>query len=89
MERRIKVHTAQMHERRRLPKGSPQEEMEAARRELEIVSMAAPIHAFIFTWNRNAGILFGSIVNKMYLITSIGGGFSWINSRIKDMKKLP
>ena len=27
-----------MHERRKLPKGSPQEEMEAARRELEIVS---------------------------------------------------
>ena len=29
-----------MHERRKLPKGSPQEEMEAARRELEIVSQS-------------------------------------------------
>ncbi|XP_048747713.1 leucine-rich repeat-containing protein 27-like isoform X2 [Ostrea edulis] len=37
LERRIKQHTSHMHERRKLPKGSPQEEMEAARRELEIV----------------------------------------------------
>ncbi|XP_078310269.1 leucine-rich repeat-containing protein 27-like isoform X6 [Crassostrea virginica] len=37
LERRIKQHTSLMHERRKLPKGSPQEEMEAARRELEIV----------------------------------------------------
>ncbi|XP_061180067.1 leucine-rich repeat-containing protein 27-like isoform X4 [Saccostrea echinata] len=37
LERRIKQHTSQMHDRRKLPKGTPQEEMEAARRELEIV----------------------------------------------------
>ncbi|XP_076436909.1 uncharacterized protein LOC143276282 isoform X2 [Babylonia areolata] len=37
LERRIKEHTAQMVDRRRKPKGTPQEEMEAARRELEIV----------------------------------------------------
>ncbi|XP_065924232.1 leucine-rich repeat-containing protein 27 isoform X2 [Magallana gigas] len=37
LERRIKQHTSLMHERRKLPKGTPQEEMEAARRELEIV----------------------------------------------------
>ncbi|KAL8592142.1 hypothetical protein ACOMHN_033513 [Nucella lapillus] len=36
LERRIKDHTAQMVDRRRKPKGSPQEEMEAARKELEI-----------------------------------------------------
>ncbi|XP_060599495.1 leucine-rich repeat-containing protein 27-like isoform X10 [Ruditapes philippinarum] len=36
LEKRIKAHTSQMHERRKQPKGSPQEEMEAARRELEV-----------------------------------------------------
>ncbi|XP_045189206.2 leucine-rich repeat-containing protein 27-like isoform X11 [Mercenaria mercenaria] len=36
LEKRIKAHTTQMHERRKQPKGSPQEEMEAARRELEV-----------------------------------------------------
>ncbi|KAK3589708.1 hypothetical protein CHS0354_021028 [Potamilus streckersoni] len=36
LEKRIKQHTTQMHERRKLPKGTPQEEMEAARRELEV-----------------------------------------------------
>ncbi|XP_060599487.1 leucine-rich repeat-containing protein 27-like isoform X3 [Ruditapes philippinarum] len=39
LEKRIKAHTSQMHERRKQPKGSPQEEMEAARRELEVVKM--------------------------------------------------
>ncbi|XP_045189197.2 leucine-rich repeat-containing protein 27-like isoform X3 [Mercenaria mercenaria] len=39
LEKRIKAHTTQMHERRKQPKGSPQEEMEAARRELEVVKM--------------------------------------------------
>ncbi|XP_069139582.1 leucine-rich repeat-containing protein 27-like isoform X2 [Argopecten irradians] len=37
LERRIKQHTSQMHERRKQPKGSPQEEMEAAKRELDVV----------------------------------------------------
>ncbi|XP_052771932.1 leucine-rich repeat-containing protein 27-like isoform X1 [Mya arenaria] len=37
LERRIKQHTSSMHERRRAPKGTPQEEMEAAKRELEVV----------------------------------------------------
>ncbi|XP_069139584.1 leucine-rich repeat-containing protein 27-like isoform X4 [Argopecten irradians] len=36
LERRIKQHTSQMHERRKQPKGSPQEEMEAAKRELDV-----------------------------------------------------
>ncbi|KAL4231471.1 hypothetical protein ACF0H5_009048 [Mactra antiquata] len=39
LEKRIKAHTSQMHERRKQPKGSPQEEMDAARRELEVVCM--------------------------------------------------
>ncbi|KAL3863250.1 hypothetical protein ACJMK2_005015 [Sinanodonta woodiana] len=39
LEKRIKQHTTQMHERRKLPKGTPQEEMEAARRELEVVKL--------------------------------------------------
>ena len=38
LEGRIKEHTREMQERRRKPKGTPQEEMEAARRELEVVS---------------------------------------------------
>ena len=37
LEKRIKSHTSQMHERRKQPKGSPQEEMDAAKRELEVV----------------------------------------------------
>ncbi|KAK7465170.1 hypothetical protein BaRGS_00037660 [Batillaria attramentaria] len=37
LEKRIKDHTAQMVDRRKKPKGTPQEEMEAARRELDIV----------------------------------------------------
>lgn len=45
LEQRIKSHTAQMAERRRKPKGTPQEEMEAARRDLEIVSK---LLAFLF-----------------------------------------
>ncbi|OWF51769.1 leucine-rich repeat-containing protein 27-like isoform X3 [Mizuhopecten yessoensis] len=36
LERRIKQHTSQMHDRRKQPKGSPQEEMEAAKRELDV-----------------------------------------------------
>ena len=39
LEGRIKEHTREMQERRRKPKGTPQEEMEAARRELEVVSV--------------------------------------------------
>lgn len=42
LEKRIKSHTTQMMERRRKPKGTPQEEMEAAKRELEIVSNHTP-----------------------------------------------
>ena len=38
LERRLKEHTMQMQERRRQPKGTPQEEMVAAKKELEIVS---------------------------------------------------
>ncbi len=38
LDDKIKSHTASMHERRKKPKGTPQEEMEAARRELQIVS---------------------------------------------------
>ena len=38
LEGRIKEHTREIQERRRKPKGTPQEEMEAARRELEVVS---------------------------------------------------
>ncbi|KAK3799294.1 hypothetical protein RRG08_048802, partial [Elysia crispata] len=37
LERRIKEHTAGMVERRKQPKGTPQHEMEIARRELDIV----------------------------------------------------
>ncbi|KAK3799295.1 hypothetical protein RRG08_048802, partial [Elysia crispata] len=36
LERRIKEHTAGMVERRKQPKGTPQHEMEIARRELDI-----------------------------------------------------
>ncbi|XP_052226803.1 leucine-rich repeat-containing protein 27-like isoform X2 [Dreissena polymorpha] len=39
LEKRIKTHTSQMHDRRKAPKGTPQEEMEAARKELEVVKM--------------------------------------------------
>ena len=39
LEGRIKEHTREMQERRRKPKGTPQQEMEAARRELEVVSV--------------------------------------------------
>ena len=39
LEKRIKQHTAHMHERRKMPKGTPQEEMEAARKELEVVNI--------------------------------------------------
>lgn len=39
LEKRIKAHTSQMHERRKKPKGTPQEEMEAARKELEVVKV--------------------------------------------------
>ena len=39
LEKRIKDHTAGMVERRKQPKGTPQAEMEIARRELEIVSL--------------------------------------------------
>ena len=38
MEGRIKEHTREMQERRRKPKATPQEEMNAAKRELEVVS---------------------------------------------------
>lgn len=37
LERRIKLHTTMMKERRQRPKGTPQEEMEAAKQELEMV----------------------------------------------------
>ncbi|XP_052102130.1 leucine-rich repeat-containing protein 27-like isoform X4 [Mytilus californianus] len=37
LEKKIKLHTSQMHSRRKQQKGTPQEEMEAARRDLEIV----------------------------------------------------
>ncbi|XP_071089902.1 leucine-rich repeat-containing protein 27-like isoform X1 [Haliotis cracherodii] len=37
LERRIKDHTSNMVDRRRRPKGTPQEEMEAAKRELAVV----------------------------------------------------
>ncbi|KAK6186062.1 hypothetical protein SNE40_008169 [Patella caerulea] len=37
LEKRIKEHSSQMLERRKQPKGSPQEEMEAAKKELAIV----------------------------------------------------
>ncbi|KAI0234190.1 hypothetical protein LSAT2_015636 [Lamellibrachia satsuma] len=36
LERRIKLHTTMMKERRQRPKGTPQEEMEAAKQELEM-----------------------------------------------------
>lgn len=39
-----------MHERRKLPKGTPQEEMEAARRELEIVSTVPLLHRDRLPW---------------------------------------
>ena len=39
LQKKLRDHTAQMQVRRRGPKGTPQEEMEAARRELEIVRM--------------------------------------------------
>lgn len=50
LERRIKQHTSLMHERRKLPKGTPQEEMEAARRELEIVSTVPLLHRDRLPW---------------------------------------
>ncbi|CAG2231306.1 unnamed protein product [Mytilus edulis] len=37
LEKKIKLHTSSMHARRKQQKGTPQEEMEAARRDLEIV----------------------------------------------------
>ena len=37
LERKIKAHMLSMQDRRRQPKGTPQEEMEISRRELEIV----------------------------------------------------
>ena len=44
LEKRIRQHTEAMHERRRKAKqGTPQQEMEAAMRELEVVST---VHAF-------------------------------------------
>ena len=38
LEKRIRQHTEKMHERRRKAKGTPQQEMEAAMKELEVVS---------------------------------------------------
>ena len=38
LEKRIKKHTEAMQERRRKPKGTPQQEMEAAMKELQVVS---------------------------------------------------
>lgn len=38
LERRIKAHTLSMVDRRRKPKGTPQEEMVLAQKELEVVS---------------------------------------------------
>lgn len=49
LERRIKQHTNSMHERRKQPKGTPQQEMEAAKRELEIVSFLAVNPLLSFT----------------------------------------
>lgn len=46
LERKIKLHTAQMHARRKQQKGTPQEEMEAARRDLEI---AEDLHKELMT----------------------------------------
>ena len=39
LELRIKKHTTMMMERRKQPKGTPQEEMEAAKKELEMVRL--------------------------------------------------
>ncbi len=39
LQHRINAHTNMMQDRRRQPKGTPQEEMEAAKRELQIVSV--------------------------------------------------
>ncbi|XP_025096708.1 leucine-rich repeat-containing protein 27-like isoform X2 [Pomacea canaliculata] len=53
LEQRIKSHTAQMAERRRKPKGTPQEEMEAARRDLEI---AEELHRQLMNQHLNVDV---------------------------------
>nr|KAG5687525.1 hypothetical protein BaRGS_034581 [Batillaria attramentaria] len=50
LEKRIKDHTAQMVDRRKKPKGTPQEEMEAARRELDI---AEDLHRQLMNRRKN------------------------------------
>ena len=51
LEKRIKAHTQHMHERRKLPKGSPQKEMDAARKELEVVSLHVTIDVLLIQLN--------------------------------------
>ena len=42
LERKVKDYTNQMQERRKNPSGNPQEDMEAAKRELAMVTQAFP-----------------------------------------------
>lgn len=42
LERKIREHMQHMAEKRRQPKASPQEEMAAAKRDLELVSQQSP-----------------------------------------------
>lgn len=62
LERRIKQHTSLMHERRKLPKGSPQEEMEAARRELEI---AEDLHKELMSTRKNLEYRFKAFTGEL------------------------
>ncbi|XP_052102128.1 leucine-rich repeat-containing protein 27-like isoform X2 [Mytilus californianus] len=50
LEKKIKLHTSQMHSRRKQQKGTPQEEMEAARRDLEI---AEDLHKELMSTRKN------------------------------------
>lgn len=62
LERRIKQHTSLMHERRKLPKGTPQEEMEAARRELEI---AEDLHKELVSTRKNLEYRFKAFTGEL------------------------
>ncbi|VDI52648.1 Hypothetical predicted protein [Mytilus galloprovincialis] len=50
LEKKIKLHTSSMHARRKQQKGTPQEEMEAARRDLEI---AEDLHKELMSTRKN------------------------------------
>ncbi|XP_041369001.1 leucine-rich repeat-containing protein 27-like isoform X2 [Gigantopelta aegis] len=51
LEARIKTHTAQMVERRKRPRGNPQQEMEAAQKELAVLELVAYSLGIKLTFN--------------------------------------